>query len=159
MIKKIAQGYVKTENVITNLLMIGVVLFVFVAAVMRWAGYPIVWSVEFAQLLFVWVIFLGANRALRENKHIGVDFFTRKLPGKLSAFVEIIMDLLVLGFLGFIFYFGILLSIENSLRLINNLTISYSIVTLSVPVGSALMIITILIKIKEKILKIAGSGE
>ncbi|HZH58518.1 MAG TPA: TRAP transporter small permease [Metabacillus sp.] len=154
MINKFAQGYVKTENFITNFLMIGVVFFVFLAAVMRWVGYPIAWSVEFAQLLFVWVIFLGANRSLREEKHISVDFFTKKFPARMRVILEIIMSLLVLAFLIFLSYFGILLSIENSVRLINNLTVSYSLVTLSVPIGSILMIITILIKLKGKILSL-----
>jgi TRAP-type transport system small permease protein len=157
MINKFAQGYVKTEKFITNFLMIGVVLFVFFAAVMRWVGFPIVWSVEFAQLLFVWVIFLGANRALREEKHIGVDFFARKMPMKMRLMVEIVMDLLVIAFLGFLVYFGILLSIENSVRLINNLAISYSIVTLAVPIASVFMTITLLIKIKGKIFSLINN--
>jgi TRAP-type C4-dicarboxylate transport system permease small subunit len=151
MISQIAQGYVRTENFITNFLIIGVVFFVFFASVMRWVGYPIPWTVEFAQLLFVWVIFLGANRALRENRHIGVDFFTKKMPPKVRAVVEIIMMVFVIAFLIFICIYGILLSIENSVRLISNLTVSYSFVTASVPIGCILMMFTMLSKIKEKI--------
>ncbi len=150
MIKKMAKGYVKAENFITNFLMIGIVIFVFLAAVMRWVGYPISWSVEFAQLLFVWAIFLGANRCLREDKHISVDFLTKKFPVKVSFGIEILMNLFVLAFLIFLGYYGILLSVENSERMINNLSLSYSLVTLSVPIGSILMIITLLVKIKGK---------
>ncbi|MFD1781561.1 TRAP transporter small permease [Fredinandcohnia salidurans] len=151
MIKQFARGYVKAENFITNLLMIGIVVFVFLAAVMRWAGFPISWSVEFAQVLFVWAIFLGANRCLREDKHISVDFLTKKLPLKISLGIDILMNLLVLAFLIFLGYYGILLSVENSERMINNLSLSYSLVTLSVPIGSILMIITILVKLKGKL--------
>jgi len=150
MIKKMAKGYVKAENFITNFLMIGIVIFVFLAAVMRWVGYPISWSVEFAQLLFVWAIFLGANRCLREDKHISVDFLTKKFPVNVSFGIEILMNLFVLAFLIFLGYYGILLSVENSERMINNLSLSYSLVTLSVPIGSILMIITLLVKIKGK---------
>jgi len=32
-----------------------------VASVMRFFGYPLVWSVDLAQLLFIWVCFLGAD--------------------------------------------------------------------------------------------------
>ncbi|WP_449540415.1 TRAP transporter small permease [Ferdinandcohnia sp. Marseille-Q9671] len=150
MMKHFAKAYVKAENFVTNVLMIGIVIFVFFAAVMRWVGSPISWSVEFAQLLFVWAIFLGANRCLREDKHISVDFFTKKLPLKIRAGIEMLMNVLVIGFLIFLGYYGILLSIENSERVINNLSMSYSLVTLSVPVGSILMIITILVKIVGK---------
>jgi TRAP-type transport system small permease protein len=158
MMEKIAAGYVKTENFITNLLMIGVVFFVFIAAVLRWAGSPISWSVEFAQFLFVWVIFLGANRCLREDKHISVDFFTKKLPGKVRISVEIVINLIVMAFLIFLVVFGTLLSLENSVRLISNLPISYSFITMAVPIGSLLMIITILFKLKEKIISLRASS-
>ncbi|PAV28332.1 hypothetical protein CIL05_16995 [Virgibacillus profundi] len=148
---KFINGYIKSENFISNALMVGVAIFVFIAAVMRWVGYPIVWSVEFAQLLFIWVIFIGANRCLREDKHISVDFFTKRLPFKLKEIIEIGMYLLMLLFLIFLSYYGILLSIENSMRLINNLAVSYSLITLSVPIGSLLMIITVIFKLKGKV--------
>jgi TRAP-type transport system small permease protein len=154
---KMIQGYVKIENFITSLLMIGVVIFVFLAAVMRWAGSPISWSVEFAQLLFVWVIFLGANRCLREDKHIGVDFFTKKLPKRLRLIIEILMSLLVIGFLVFLCIYGLRLSMENSVRMINNLPLSYSLVTLAVPIGSILMICTSLYKLKGKFMSLRAS--
>ncbi|QBP42624.1 TRAP transporter small permease [Paenisporosarcina antarctica] len=150
MIRKFSQMYVKTENFITNLLMVGVVAFVLFASVVRWAGYPLSWSVEFAQLLFVWVIFLGANRALREDKHISVDFFTKKLSKKTKAILESVIFLLIIAFLFFLMIFGIKLSIENSVRVISNLTVSYSLVTMSVPIGSTLMIITLFFKLKER---------
>lgn len=159
MVKKISHGYIKMETLITNILMIGVVFFVFFASVMRWAGYPIAWSVQFTQLLFVWVIFLGANRSLRENKHIGVDFFVKKLPVKIRTLIEILTMLLVMSFLIFIGIYGVLLSIENSVRLISNLTLSYSFVTLSVPVGCILMIFTIIFKLKNKILSLRTSSD
>ena len=40
---------------------------VFVAAVMRFYGHPLVWSIDLAQLLFIWLCFLGASRAMREH--------------------------------------------------------------------------------------------
>jgi len=156
--KKFSQGYVRTENFITNFLMIGVVAFVFFASVMRWVGYPLSWSVEFAQLLFVWVIFLGANRCLREDKHISVDFFTKKLSSKVSAVIEIVMSILIIAFLIFLIVFGIQLSIENSVRLISNLSVSYSLITMSVPIGSLLMVITLLLKLKEKFILLKANS-
>lgn len=152
MVEKISRVYAKTEDFITNLLMVSIVAFVFFASVMRWAGYPLSWTVEFAQFLFVWAIFLGANRCLREDNHISVDFFVRKLSLKVRTILEIVINVLVIGFLVFLIFFGIQLSIENSVRLISNLPISYSFVTMAVPIGSLLMVITLSFKFKEKIL-------
>ncbi|WP_133257362.1 TRAP transporter small permease [Planococcus halotolerans] len=152
--KKFARVYVKAENFLTNFLMMAIAGFVFFASVMRWAGSPLSWSIEFSQLLFVWVIFLGANRALREDSHISVDFFVKKLPDKARAVLEIIISILVMAFLIFLIIFGIQLSIENSVRLISNLPLSYSFVTLAVPIGSLLMFITLSLKLKEKIMRL-----
>lgn len=148
---KITRYYIHAENIITNFLMIGVVIFVFFAAVMRWVGYPIAWSVEMAQLLFVWVIFLGANRALRLGKHIGVDFFTKRLPKKIRLGIEILNNVFIIGFLLFVGGFGVLLSIENMTRSLGNLPLSYSFITVSVSAGCLLMIVTLLFRVKEKI--------
>ncbi len=145
------QFYIRFENFITNVLMVGVVIFVFGAAAMRWVGSPIAWSVEFAQFLFVWVIFLGANRALREDRHIGVDFFTKKLPKRVQDMIEIAVYILMMGFLGYLIYYGTLLSLENSVRQISNLPISYSFITMAVPIGSIIMIVTIIAKLSKKL--------
>lgn len=158
MIKKLAKGYAKFENFITNFLMIGVVVFVFAASVMRWAGYPLSWSVEFAQFLFVWVIFLGANRCLREDRHIGVDFFVKKLNPKANAVLEIVISILIMAFLVFLINFGIQLSIENSVRLISNLPLSYSFITMAVPIGSILMLITLIFKVAQKLKGLKASS-
>ncbi|MEK4523108.1 TRAP transporter small permease [Psychrobacillus sp. FSL W7-1493] len=157
MINKVAGVYVKFENFLTNLLMIGIVFFVFLAAVMRWAGWPLSWSVEFAQLLFVWAIFLGANRTLRERKHITVDVFVKALPQKAKNIIELFTKILVLAFLFFLTKYGFQLSMENSSRQISNLPVSYSFITLAVPVGSVLMILTILSQIREEVIGFKSS--
>lgn len=153
MIKRIGHLYVSFENFITNLLIVAIVFFVFTSAIMRWVGMPLSWSVEFAQMLFVWAIFLGSNRTLRENKHIEVDFFVKMMPAKVKAIIDIVMNVLVLAFLLFLTKYGIQLSIENSERQISNLPLSYSFITMAVPIGSILMIFTTVIKLKGKAVK------
>ena len=156
MVKRIAGVYV---NFLTNFLLVGIVFFVFLAAVMRWAGSPLSWSVEFAQLLFVWAIFLGANRTLRERKHITVDVFVKALPQGARNIIEIVTKVLVLGFLIFLTIYGFQLSIENSVRQISNLPLSYSFITSAVPVGSVLMICTILTQLKEELGNLRSPNE
>lgn len=65
---KIIGFYEKVEEFLSSMLLLVVVLLVFFTAIGRWIGLPVAWSVNIAQLLFVWVIFLGASQALRENK-------------------------------------------------------------------------------------------
>ncbi|AWE07247.1 TRAP transporter small permease [Lysinibacillus sp. 2017] len=159
MVKQAAGIYIKFENFLTNFLLVAIVFFVFLAAIMRWAGLPLSWSVEFAQLLFVWVIFLGSNRTLRERKHITVDIFVKVLPLKVRRIIEVLTKILVIAFLVFLTIYGFQLSVENSARQISNLPLSYSFITLAVPIGSVLMICTILAQLKEELSSIKSSNE
>ncbi len=54
-----------------------ITLLVFAAAIARFFGNPIIWSVDMAQLLFIWLCFIGATKAMRERGHLGVDFLVR----------------------------------------------------------------------------------
>nr|WP_251041058.1 MULTISPECIES: TRAP transporter small permease subunit [unclassified Halomonas] len=135
------------EEFVSRLLLSIVVLLVFFTAVGRWAGLPVAWSVNIAQLLFVWIIFLGSNQALRNNKHIGVDIFSNLLPRRLQVLNEIFVLILMSAFLLLSVVYGVKLSIDNSTRVISNTPISYSFITMAVPVGSFLMFLTVIGKI------------
>lgn len=54
-----------------------IIVLVFASAVMRTIKYPIVWSVDLAQLLFVWISMLGADVALKRKAHVGVDLLAK----------------------------------------------------------------------------------
>lgn len=71
---------IRLEDIASKTLLAAIVMLVFLAAVGRSLGYPLIWSVDMAQLLFIWLCFLGANRAMRAKAHVGVDLFVRKLP-------------------------------------------------------------------------------
>jgi TRAP-type C4-dicarboxylate transport system permease small subunit len=53
------------------------------------------WSEEVARFLFVWMVFLGAAGALKDDEHLKVDLLVQKLPQMfrkaISAIVQLIM--------------------------------------------------------------------
>lgn len=57
-----------------------------------------VWAEELTIYLMIWTVFLAASAGLSRGEHIGVDFLTRKLEGRLKFLVTISCLLLVLGF-------------------------------------------------------------
>lgn len=65
------------------------------------------WTEEIAKYLFVWMTFIGAAIAFRDNVHIGVDFFVSVLPAPVRKFMSaldkilIIVVSLVLAVVGF----------------------------------------------------------
>ncbi|MDK2880127.1 MAG: TRAP-type transport system small permease protein [Thermoanaerobacteraceae bacterium] len=145
--KKLLSFLFKAEEEIAKLLLIFIVIFVFIASLARWLHHPIPGSVDIAQLLFGWVCFLGADQALREERHIGVDIITRMFPVKIQRNLSLINYSLITVFLVIISIFGVYLSIVNYERLFNTIPISYSFATVSVPVGAMLMLRTAVSKI------------
>ncbi|CAO3381313.1 TRAP transporter small permease [Azospirillum argentinense] len=133
----------KGEAVLAMLLLAAIVLLVFAAGVMRWFGHPLVWSVDVAQLLFVWVAFLGADMALRKRAHIGIDYLVKRLPNSTRAVLDVALGVLVLAFLVTMTVMGYRLTMLNLERQFGDSGISYAFVTSAVPVGCLLLAITL----------------
>lgn len=134
---------ISLEFLLAKLLLACIVLLVFAAAVGRSVGYPLIWSIDVAQLMFIWLCFLAANRAMRLKTHIGVDYFIRKLPRTPRWLVEIALALLALAFLIALVVSGYRLTMLNWQRVYGDSGISYAWVTAAVPVGAALLAVTI----------------
>ncbi len=140
------------ETFVIKVLLVFMVGLVFIAAATRYVGYPINWSVDMAVCLFAWCTFLGGDVAMRNNKLMNVDFFIRKLPEKNRHAVELANLFIMLAFLVALIAYGMKLSYTTRFRAFQGIPwFSYTWVTISVPIGSMLMLITNLIKIREKL--------
>lgn len=79
-------------------------IFVFGNVVLRYAfNSGITWSEEVSRFLFIWLIFLGAILALKDNEHLGVDSIVKKLPLKGKKIVYVISNLLMIVTLVLVF--------------------------------------------------------
>lgn len=139
MLRRLAQ----LEFAIGALLLASVVLLVFVAALMRTFGHPLIWSIDMAQLLFIWLCFIGAVRALRTKAHLGIDLAIRFLPHRFRFGLEMLLSVLTLIFLGLLAYEGVWLALSNVQRRFGDSGLSYAWVTMAVPVGCALLALTL----------------
>ncbi len=140
MIRRLAQ----IELAVAVSLLAIIVALVFSAAVMRFFGRPLIWSVDVAQLLFIWLCFLGATRAMREKAHIGIDLFVRLLGHRARLAGEIAVSLVVLAFLALLAVEGYRLTLLNRQRLFGDSGLSYAFVTAAVPVGSLMLAVALL---------------
>lgn len=133
----------RLELLAAKVLLAAIVALVFLAAIGRSFGHPLIWSIDMAQLMFIWLCFLGANRAMRAKAHIGVDLFVRHLPLAARRGVEILLALLALAFLLALCVAGYRLTLLNWQRVYGDSGISYAWVTSAVPVGAALLVMTL----------------
>lgn len=140
MLRRLAQ----LEFLLASLLLAAIVALVFLAAIARSFGHPLIWSVDMAQLLFIWVCFLGAARAMREKGHLGIDLLIRWLPPKHRFKLELILSIVVLVFFGILAVEGYQLTTLNMRRQFGDSGISYAWVTSAVPVGCIMLAIALL---------------
>ena len=127
------------ELAVCVLLLAAITGLVFVAALMRFFGRPLIWSVDAAQLLFIWLCMLGACRAMREKSHLGMEVVVKYLPYMSRLWVELLCSAITLVFLGVIAKLGFDLAWLNRARTFGDSSISYAWVTVAVPVGCILL--------------------
>jgi len=80
MFQKLIDGYCKAINYLIAAILAVMVVLVFGNVFMRYAmnsGFTI--SEELSRWLFVWLTFLGAVAAMRDNAHLGTDMLVGKL--------------------------------------------------------------------------------
>jgi len=161
--KLIAAAYrrfCKLEEFIVSFFVAVITFLVFISAVARGIKHPLNWAQDVSLLLFAWVVFLGADMALRKADFVRVDMLVRFFPKKLQKILYYVFYLIAIAFLIILVRFGIPLCFDNAKRLFQTLGISYSWATVSAPVGSACLITTICIKLvknwKVKEIKIEG---
>jgi TRAP-type C4-dicarboxylate transport system permease small subunit len=99
---------------------------------------------DLSQLLFVWICMFGADIALKKCAHMGVYLLVDRFPAALRKTLAIFSYLLCLGFAVFSTYWGIVLVLQNYMRLYTTLKISYSFATAAIPLLSCVMMLTLI---------------
>lgn len=140
--KRFEEQLNKVETMFVCFGLMVLIFTVFAAAVLRFFGVDMSVSTDLAQLVFAWISFIGADLAMRRDKHMGVDMLIQRFSPTVLNAIYLFNYLLVLFFLLFAVYFGINLCIVNVARKYQTLYISYSYATASCPVGCGLMCIT-----------------
>ena len=127
----------------------GLVLF---SAIARTIGMPVKWAVDAATFLFAWCVFLGSDAAMRQDKLFAIEVLTCRLPKKWQYWLKLFNQVVIIAFLAFLIVYGAQLSYDTRLRTFQGIPgFSYTWVTLSVPIGSLLMLITAILKVKQQL--------
>jgi C4-dicarboxylate transporter, DctQ subunit len=140
-IKKIEDLLIKFELIILIIMLGTMVLLAFLQVVLRnifSTGF--LWADTFLRYLVVWVGFLGASIAAKEEKHINIDALSRFLKPTLQNIASIITN----GVAAVVCYYMFTASIQfiqigipEGTTLFNNISIIYFIII--IPAGFLLM--------------------
>ncbi|WP_423801202.1 TRAP transporter small permease [Neobacillus sp. SAB-20_R2A] len=129
-------------------------IFVFTNVVLRYAfDSGITWSEEVSRFLFVWLIFLGAILAFKDNEHLGVDVVVKKLPLAGKKVVYLISNIILLITLVFLLEGSWKLTLLNTDLSAPATGMSYAYIYVFGVIMSAAMILIILFKLYRFIFK------
>lgn len=148
--KKLYDRLCAAEAVLAGTLLVLMVALIFLGGVSRVLGYPLNWSTDFATAFFAWACFLCADIAWRRNALMSIDFLVNRLAPKAQMAVRYVNYAIISGFLLYLMVMGTWLAWTSRARSFQGIPeISYSWVTMSLPVGAALLLASTVLKFRN----------
>lgn len=142
----------RVELRLAQLAIVLMTLLVLISAGARTAGKPVGEAIDAATFFFAWACFIGADVALRNDKMVSIDLLVDRLSERARAWVQLGNGLLMSVFLIAMVITGTWLAITTGDRSFTGIAwLSYTWVTLAVPVGCLLMLYTMTHKIRAQI--------
>jgi len=111
----------------------------------------IVWAEELSRYLFIWVSFLGGGLGVGTNIHVGVDSLVELLPPRPKRVVQILMELMIVGFTMTLVYVGwqfMMFGMRSDALL---LPIKMGYVYMAAPAGGLVMLANVLLNIARHV--------
>jgi TRAP-type transport system small permease protein len=151
---RLARGYARfcaAESRIASALLVAMVVLILAGAVSRVFGHPLNWSTDAATAAFAWAGFLCADVAWRRNALMSIEFVTARLAAAPARWLRMANLFVIAVFLVYVIVLGLQLSWTSRVRTFQGIPgVSYSWVTLSMPVGASLLLLTTLLKLRDE---------
>ena len=143
---------VGAEAAIASALLLLMTALIFLGGVARMAGHPLNWTGDAATALFAWTCFLCADIAWRRNSLMAVEVLTARLAPAAQRALRLVNLGLIGLFLLYVAGMGLWLSWVSRARSFQGIPeISYSWVTMSMPLGALLLLATTLLKVRDEL--------
>jgi len=157
-LKKLYERVVSAESALAATLLVLMVALIFAGGIARLLQHPINWAIDAATCFFAWACFLCADIAWRRNSLMSIELLTSRLPARLQKACRMVNYLIISGFLLYVIGMGTWLSWVSRARSFQGIPeVSYSWVTMSMPVGAVLLLITTVLKVKEELGRCSSS--
>ena len=151
-LKRLYERVCAAEAFLAAALLVLMVILIFMGGVLRMLGTPINWSIDAATCFFAWACFLTADIAWRNNSLMAIEILTSRLPERTQFALRMLNYTLIAGFLVYLIWMGVYLSWISRVRSFQGIPeISYSWVTMSLPAGALLLLITTGLKVRAEL--------
>ncbi|WP_439235127.1 TRAP transporter small permease [Lonepinella koalarum] len=102
-------------QLLLGLMLAVMIALVFLNVVLRFFfNSGLVWSEEVSRYVFVYVIYLGAIVAMKENAHLGVDTFIKNMPEKLKWLFFVVGRLIIIAVMAILFKGSLAMVVQSS---------------------------------------------
>ncbi|GAB3790522.1 TRAP transporter small permease [Virgibacillus kimchii] len=148
MLKKIYNNF---EEIIGSSLFVAMLVVLVVQTLTRQGiGVPLVWTEELSKLLFIYAGYLGIAACIKDNSHVAIDVFIKRLPAKGQKWVYIFNQFLILCTLIVVFIISIpILQSQTHLNIVT-LQISYTYMFAALPILTLVMIYRLIERIVKE---------
>jgi TRAP-type C4-dicarboxylate transport system permease small subunit len=156
---KLGRGATAAIEVATGGAVVAIAVILVLQVVSRYIlRYPLAWPEEMAGFLFVWLIFLGAPLAYRAGALIGLTFVLDALPPSLRRAIIITIQMIVIAFLAFLTYEGLVATKLAWTKSTTVLGFSWAWVYAALPVGTFILTACYARKLRRTLGKPAGDA-
>jgi TRAP-type C4-dicarboxylate transport system permease small subunit len=136
-------GLRRIERISARVLLALITALVILASGARYAGHPIIWAIEVTQALFVWLCVMAGDLTLQRLGHFSIDVAVKLLPARLRHALALANLLLVACLLAVLIWYGFAFARFTGMRPLPMTGVSSAAATAAMPVGFALMLLTL----------------
>lgn len=118
----------------------------FTQVIMRWAfNSPLTWSEEIARYSYIWITMLAFSYNQYTRNNVSMNLVTSKFPVWLQFVLDTVFDLVIIGVSCYLMPYLIQFYELNVKIKSNTLGYSLGFVAISVPIGFAMLIISVIL--------------
>ena len=120
---------------------------------------PLPWSQDVIRLAFTYMIYFGAAYCVRENAHLNIDVLLTSFPKKVRALLEIVINIVLLGFFLFLINFGLDFALSGANQTSSYLMLPMTCYYAGVPLSGVFMLFYGIKNIIGQFKNLKGNGE
>jgi len=144
--RKAIELWDRMELYITGILAGAATFIAFYQVVMRYVFHSSPeWAEESVLYLILWSIFIISSKLVRDDEHVGADFFIKMLPLRSQKVIQLLNGILALSFLSIVIWYGfqiVCAALEMDERSTTTLRFPLWIAYLAIPSGGCLIFIS-----------------
>lgn len=147
---RLEMAFVRLNQGLIVAMMMAMAVLVFTNVVTRYLfGFSVNWSEEVSRFLMIWVAYLGAGLAMREGRHVAIEYFQGLLPARFTPYARGLVAVLVLAFLVTLAYLGLQLAQFAWRQRTPVLGLPQGMIYLAIPIGAVLFALHFVIILRD----------